>query len=272
MPDKRHKYDEAFKAEGLRLATESRSTQAAPRQLGISPELLYRWQQAQLVAEVSSKEVARDPEVRALRARLKRAEQELDILKKPWLSSAWSAGSASRNPVSSYRYIAQRASQLPVRQLCQVLRVAPAAYYNWQRRQQVPAIEPGWQVAVREAFADHSQRYGTHRARPSSPARSRRARPIPTWPCALLLTACSASWPPTALNRLWVGDTTYLPYWVRPRQGGGWLYLAVWLACCSRKIVGWDVGETMPEDLVSEALRQALVVPQPPVGLVVHSD
>ena len=34
-PDKRRKYDEAFKAEALRLAGESRSTQAAARQLGI---------------------------------------------------------------------------------------------------------------------------------------------------------------------------------------------------------------------------------------------
>jgi transposase len=58
-PDKRRKYDEAFKAEALRLAGESRSTQAAMRQLGISPKLLYRWQQAQLVAEVGSEEVAR---------------------------------------------------------------------------------------------------------------------------------------------------------------------------------------------------------------------
>jgi transposase len=64
------------------LAGESRSTQAAARQLGISSKLLYRWQQAQLMAEVGSEEVARNPEVRALRARLKRADQELDILKK----------------------------------------------------------------------------------------------------------------------------------------------------------------------------------------------
>jgi transposase len=53
-PDKRRKYDEAFKVEALRLS----------------------------LAEVGREEVARDPEVRALRARLKRAEQELDILKK----------------------------------------------------------------------------------------------------------------------------------------------------------------------------------------------
>jgi transposase len=35
------------------------------------------------VAEVGGVEVARDPEVRQLRAQLKRAEQELAILKKP---------------------------------------------------------------------------------------------------------------------------------------------------------------------------------------------
>ena len=61
-PDKRRKYDEAFKAEALRLASESRSTQ--------------------VVAEVGSVEVARDPEVRGLRAANKRLAQELDILKK----------------------------------------------------------------------------------------------------------------------------------------------------------------------------------------------
>ena len=81
-PDQRRKYDKAFKTEALRLAGESRSTQAAARQLGISPKLLYRWQQAQVVAEVGSVEVAHDPELRQLRAQLKRAEQELDILKK----------------------------------------------------------------------------------------------------------------------------------------------------------------------------------------------
>ena len=32
--DKRRKYDDAFKAEALRLATESRNTQAAAQQLG----------------------------------------------------------------------------------------------------------------------------------------------------------------------------------------------------------------------------------------------
>lgn len=36
--------------------------------------------------------------------------------------------------------------------------------------------------------------------------------------------------------------------------------------------MGWDLRETMPEDLVSEALRRALAVRQPAAGLLVHSD
>jgi transposase len=85
-PDKRRKYDEAFKTEALGLTSESRRTQAAAQQLGrtregISPQLPSRWQQAQLVAEVSSMEVARDPEVRTLRAANKRLAQELNSLK-----------------------------------------------------------------------------------------------------------------------------------------------------------------------------------------------
>lgn len=43
-PDQRRKYDEAFKAAALRLASESRCTQAAARHLGISHELLCCWQ------------------------------------------------------------------------------------------------------------------------------------------------------------------------------------------------------------------------------------
>ena len=49
-PDKRRKYDAAFKAEALRLAGESRSTQAAAPQLGINPQLFDRWQQARVIA------------------------------------------------------------------------------------------------------------------------------------------------------------------------------------------------------------------------------
>ncbi|WP_082685241.1 IS3 family transposase [Hymenobacter sedentarius] len=194
--------------------------------------------------------------------------------------------------MSAYQHIAQRAGRVPVRRLCQVLRVAPSAYYAWHRQRNRAVPEPAWQVAVREAFAYHSQRYGTRRLRAEVQAQG---HAVGRWRIRRVLKAhgLRAQQPrsfvprttdsdpavraapnrllglpaPTAPNRVWVGDITYLP-----RQGGGWLYLAVWLDRCSRKIVGWDVRDTMPEDLVSEALRRALVVRRPPAGLVVHSD
>ena len=39
-PDKRRKYNDAFKTETLRLASERRSSQAAAQQPGISPNVL----------------------------------------------------------------------------------------------------------------------------------------------------------------------------------------------------------------------------------------
>ncbi len=43
---KRPRYDAAFRAEALRLASESRSTLAAARALNIDPKRLYAWQKA----------------------------------------------------------------------------------------------------------------------------------------------------------------------------------------------------------------------------------
>ena len=53
-----------------------------------------------------------------------------------------------------------------------MLRAALAAYDAWQRRQQLPVVEPAWQVAVREASACHTQRYGTGRLRAEVQAQS----------------------------------------------------------------------------------------------------
>jgi len=81
-PRKLRRYDETFRAEALRLASESRSTQAAARQLGISPKLLYKWQKAtQPVLEVGSGEGG-SAAMRQLRMEVRRLQQERDILQK----------------------------------------------------------------------------------------------------------------------------------------------------------------------------------------------
>ena len=48
-PSKRRRYDAAFRTEALRLAGESRSTQAAARALNIDPKRLYKWQKEALI-------------------------------------------------------------------------------------------------------------------------------------------------------------------------------------------------------------------------------
>ena len=142
-------------------------------------------------------------------------------------------------------------------------------------------------MAVRAAFAYHSQRYDTRRLRdevqdkgmgwaagafgacskrtacaPSSPAHSCRALPIPTRPCALRPTACSVSPRP------------------RPRTGSGWATSRICLAKAgagSTWPCGWTVARAKSwagtcEDLVSETLRRALAVRKPAAGLIIYSD
>ncbi len=57
---------------------------------------------------------------------------------------------------------------------------------------------------------------------------------------------------PTAPNRSWAGDITYI------RTTAGWRYLAVWIDLYSRRVVGWALGTTMETTLVLEALNRAL--------------
>ena len=86
QPAKSRRYDAAFRAEALRLASESRSTQAAARALNIDPKRLYKWQKEALTPVAAARGAELDPataaELRQLRAANRRQAQELDILKK----------------------------------------------------------------------------------------------------------------------------------------------------------------------------------------------
>lgn len=86
-PDKRRKYDDAFRAHALQLAQQSRSTARAARALGLSPKLLYLWQQhahqqARQAAPGSEAVAAETPQERPLRQQVRWLEQEVEMLKK----------------------------------------------------------------------------------------------------------------------------------------------------------------------------------------------
>jgi len=67
-------------------------------------------------------------------------------------------------------------------------------------------------------------------------------------------------------DTVWAGDITYL--WTCE----GWLYLAVILDLCSRRVVGWSMSARITRGLVVDALRKALGQRLPARGLLYHSD
>jgi putative transposase len=70
----------------------------------------------------------------------------------------------------------------------------------------------------------------------------------------------------SAPNKKWLADITYVA------TDEGWLYLAMVLDLYARKLVGWAMSETMPQELTLCALDVALGWRDPDAGLVHHSD
>jgi putative transposase len=68
------------------------------------------------------------------------------------------------------------------------------------------------------------------------------------------------------IDRVYAADITYI--WTQE----GWLYLAVVMDLCSRKIVGWSMSSRMTAQLVCDALTMAIWRRRPQAGLIHHSD
>lgn len=61
----------------------------------------------------------------------------------------------------------------------------------------------------------------------------------------------------TAPSQIWLADITSI------RTGEGWLFLAVILDLFSRKVVGWPMADSMPQELTLAALRMAVARQRP---------
>ena len=169
-----------------------------------------------------------------------------------------------------------------------------SAYYAWHQAEPSARQRADQQLkpVVRSIFREHKRRYGARRIaveladRGHSCSRRRVARLMDEMELAaiqpksfkprttdsrhtlgyspnLLLDAP----PPKAINRLWVGDITYVPL-----VGSAFLYLALLMDRYSRRIVGWDLQAHMKESLVLAALRAAITLRRPKSGLIHHTD
>ena len=67
-------------------------------------------------------------------------------------------------------------------------------------------------------------------------------------------------------DQVYASDVTYI--WTQE----GWLYLAVVIDLCSRKVVVWSMSSRMKAQLVCDALRMAIWQRKPQAGLIHHSD
>lgn len=71
---------------------------------------------------------------------------------------------------------------------------------------------------------------------------------------------------PSQPNEVWAGDITFIPC------GEKWLYLAVVIDLCSRRIVGWALADHLRSDLVVDAMKKAIASRRNTSNLIFHSD
>jgi transposase InsO family protein len=182
----------------------------------------------------------------------------------------------------------------PTARLCEVLKVHRSGYYAWRqgsqsrRAREDSVLKP----LIREIFWDHKRRYGARRIawelssrnhccsvsrvgrllremglkaiQPKSfRPRTTDSRHLLGYSPNLLLERA----PPRGINQIWVGDITYIPL-----ENGSFLYLAMLLDLYSRRIVSWELCDHLKESLVLAALRGAIALRGPGVGLIHHTD
>ena len=177
-----------------------------------------------------------------------------------------------------------------IRVICAVLGVPRSSYYHAANPTATQRSDEKIGRLIETIFREHRRRYGYRRiyaeltamGLPCAPERVRRImrerglqalqprRFVPKTsdgradrPSLNLLLDQPL---PETPNAVWAGDITYIP------TGKGWLYLAVVIDLCSRRIVGWSPASHLKASLVGDALRQALNSRGVPRGLVFHSD
>lgn len=193
-----------------------------------------------------------------------------------------------------YAWIASQREVFSVTMMCELLGVSRSGWHAAQRRPKSTRAHSDERLLeeIRERQRRHRGRYGrrrmTHEIRAGGAApvnekrvgrlmreadlqsRKRRRFRIVTTDSKhahpIAPNVLSRDFEASAPNQKWVADLTYVP------TAEGWLYLALILDLYSRKLVGWAMSASMPQELTLQALYMALGWRDPPDGLVHHSD
>ena len=178
-----------------------------------------------------------------------------------------------------FAFIRDHQAEFPVGLLCEVLGVSRGGFYAWKDRpvsdrasridrlgEQVRAVhEEAWSVygsprvhrallaggvaccenTVAKLMKEKGLRSKARRRFVPQTTDSRHPHPIAA-------NTLDREFYPDKPDTAWVADITYIA------TGEGWLYLAVVIDLCTRKVVGWATADHLRADLACGALRMAL--------------
>jgi len=191
-----------------------------------------------------------------------------------------------------FAFIDEEKVRWPIEIMCDVLNVSRSGYYAWKDRPPSERAVANAQlvVEIKAAYAVGRGNYGSPRVQRELRKRNRRvgqkrvarlmrqegirarkrkrfrattdskhADPIAPNVLARNFTAALP-------NTAWVTDVTCVP------TLQGWLYLAVILDLCSRRVVGWAASANNDRQLALDALQRATANRTPRKAMVHHSD
>ena len=191
-----------------------------------------------------------------------------------------------------YQFIDMHRSEFAVERMCRALQVSKSGYYAWKVRPQSKRARANEKLDhhIKTIYRKNKGTYGSPRitkalnkqniaCSENRVARRMRINGIKAkTKKRFKVTTNSKHNHPVAENLLgqhfqaqrpnqvWASDITYIGTYE------GWLYLAVIVDLFSRQIVGWAMDNHLGQELVLNALKQAIWRRRPPKGVIFHSD
>lgn len=192
-----------------------------------------------------------------------------------------------------YSFITRHKNTYPISLQCQVLGVSRSGYYNYQSSQASKPDDTKHQEMlewIKDIAESSDNSYGSRRMKIALnilgfPVSRNKARKLMREAGVQVrhrkkykVTTNSNHKQPVFDNLLgrqfdvpqpdqvYASDVTYI--WTQE----GWLYLAVVIDLCTRKVVGWSMSSRMKAQLVCDALKMAIWQRRPKAGLIHHSD
>ncbi|MBB4802052.1 transposase InsO family protein/transposase-like protein [Flavobacterium nitrogenifigens] len=293
MEAKRKKFDAAFKVNAVKSSYEKNSVKAFSEELGISPNLVWRWRnEYRKFGEGSFKGPGydrfhpKDRQIVDLSKKERESELRYEILKKasPYLYQGNTA---------IYRFIRENEHRYSILRMCQVLEVGYGRYHRWKKNgiseKQLYIIR--LKETIESLFLKFKKHYGRNRLteelhklgykickeQVSFYMRELGLRRVKKRKFKITTDSKhDYNAAPNVLNRqfnaaapskAWVSDITYI------QTCRGFLYLTIIMDLYDRKIIGWSLGNKLfAGTTILPAWRMAAANRQIPAGMVFHSD